>query len=225
MTDNQLLLFVSRKLPAGSQLRLWAKRKGYELVDRSLLKFAPVPYRPLLTNYDWVFFYSARAVSYFFLQEPIFSNPPKFAVIGTATERALRKHGRAANFTGSGLPRQVAEQFGEVAADQTVLFPQTAQSRRSVEKFLGDRIHAVRLVVYRTQATPLDAPLPADVVILTSPLNAKAWLEATPPSPGQYFITLGPSTAAVLIKRGINCVFPPQPTEAELLKLLSADNL
>lgn len=222
---NQLLLFISRKLPPNSKIKQWAKDKSCQLVDQSLLRFTPVPFQPQLRAYDWVFFYSSRAVKYFFLQEPNFSNSPRFAALGAATARTLAAYGRTADFIGKGQPEAVAESFGRRAKGKSVLFPQTAQSRRSIEQQLASTIIATRLVTYRTESAPLAAPLLADIVVLTSPLNAKAWLSNNTPFPGQYFIALGPSTAQALNKQGIDCVFPSSPTETALLELLKADNL
>ena len=74
-----------------------------EPIGESLVAFYPLPFLQLPTC-DWIFFYSRRAVQFFFDQLPA-ELPEKvlLATIGPATARALTQRGHEASFIGSGF--------------------------------------------------------------------------------------------------------------------------
>ena len=209
------VLFISRSLGPESVLRRWAGQRQWVLQDRSLIRFAALPFTPP-TGTDWWFYYSSRAVHFAGLPPP----GVRIAALGSSTAAAaLTRCGRV-DFSGGGQPQRVAEDFLAVAAGQRVFFPRARQSRRTVQSALVNRLTALDAVCYDNRPAPPPAPIEAAVYIFTSPLNVAAYLDHHALSPGARVLAFGPSTAAALRGRGVSCTYPNQPSEAALLPLL-----
>jgi uroporphyrinogen-III synthase len=188
-----------------------------------LLAFTPVPFE-LPPPTDWIFFYSSRAVTFFLAGYP--GQPPaevRLATIGPGTAATLAEHWRPADFVGSGHPLAVAEAFAaRLAAGTTVLFPRARRSRQSVQTRLPARIKSVDLIVYDNAiATQLTVPV-TDVAVLTSPLNAEAYLAAVS-RPAERLVAIGSSTARWLASQGRACHTAAAPDEATLAATILGD--
>lgn len=213
-------VFVTRDLSPDSPLWSQLTGAGYLLSARSLLRFEPVPFDPPAPT-DWIFFYSSRAVTYFLDGLAI---PPDatvhLATMGSGTAATLRDRLRKADFVGSGRPPEVARVFADrLGAGVSVLFPRARRSRRSVQDRLPTRINVVDLIVY-DNAIATELPVPGtDIAVLTSPLNAEAYLAATA-QPAPQLVAIGASTERFLLAQGHRCVTATTPDEASLVKLI-----
>jgi uroporphyrinogen-III synthase len=203
-------------------LAKWVAQRGWTLSGQSLLRFAAVDFVLPEGQFDWIFFYSPRAVAFFFEQQAEMTLATKLATIGPGTAVALEQAGCSADFIGNGEPHKVAQDFLEVAGGKSVLFPRARRSRRSIEQLLATEIKATDVIVYDNYAVPPPQPITADVVMLTSPLNVRAWFttHSAEAVGDQYFLALGKSTAAAYKAYGIEADFPPEPTEAATITLL-----
>ncbi|MBB4078363.1 uroporphyrinogen-III synthase [Lewinella aquimaris] len=209
------MIFISRRLAPDSPLLRWATDRGQEIVGRSLLTFAPVAFTAP-QRADWWFFYSKRAVQF------AGDIPPdvRVAAIGTSTAAALLKACGRVDFCGNGHPDRVAEDFLVVGEGLRVFFPRAGQSRLSIQRSLQDRIEVLDAVCYDNRPNPPAAAIDADTYIFTSPLNVAAYLDHWPLRPGARVFAIGPSTGAELLRRGVDCRWPEEASEAGLVGLL-----
>ncbi len=209
------MLFVSRELRLDSPLRRWAAARGEEVIAQSLLTFAPVGFTAP-TQVDWWFYYSSRAVEFA-------GAPPenvRLAAIGGSTAAVvLRRTGRV-DFCGNGHPEKTAEDFLSVGEGQRVFFPRARQSRLSVQTALVERVEVVDTICYDNRPAPPAGAILADTYIFTSPLNVAAYLDHWPLLVGARVLAIGPSTGKELLRRGVACVWPGEPSEAGLVSLL-----
>jgi len=219
-------LFISRSLEADSPIQKWAKKRGIEVIDKPLLRFSALPFNLPKGSIDWIFFYSPRAVEFFWTPIAIGqgshrARKAKLAAIGAGTARALSSRGYKVDFTGTGHPTTTAEAFVQVAKGQSVLFPRADKSRRSIELAISDRIRAINVVVYENRTVPPVHPIGADVVVLTSPMNVLAWFTThEEAAPNQQFVAIGPSTAAELRRFGIEPRVAAEPSETGILEVI-----
>lgn len=200
-------LFVTRGVPVGDHVRVQLEAEGYTVRGHSLLRFEPRE-PPALPSVDWVFAYSPRGVRH--LPDghvrAIAERGIRVAGMGTGTAQAWRARGCAVDFVGTADPATTAEAFaktlappiGDAGARPRVGFVQAANSLRSVERLLGDRVTAEALVTYAS-AIDAAAKVPAaDVYWVTSPLNAEAVVARTPSRRSATWWAVGTTTAARL---------------------------
>ena len=165
------------------------------MTARSMLTFAPVVTGEL-PDCDWVFVYSRTGAHYAANSLAGLSPRTRIAAMGPGTAEALRAVGHEPEFIGAGEARAIAEDFAAVAGrGARVVFVQAANSRRSIQRALGDRIDSTAHVVYRSGIDPEREVPAADVYLLTSPLNAEAVLSSPSATPTAELRVLGDTTA------------------------------
>lgn len=217
-------VFISRPLAPDSPIRAFAEEMGWRLCDESLLEFQPLHFERFPAA-DWVFFYSKKAVHFFFsgLKRLGIKGPGKIAVMGPGTLKALKPFGKAADFAGNGTPERVAAAFAVLAQGERVLFPRARRSRKSVQNLLQDQVEVLDLVVYDNAIRhDLDLPRP-DFLLFTSPLNVEAYLAKYSLSTEQAVIAIGHTTGGALEKAGVqHFQVADQPSEAGMLRTLRA---
>lgn len=200
----------------------WAKGGDVKVIDRSLLKFAPVRFVPP-AKADWWFFYSPRAVEFGASRLALLPVPlPQLAAMGPGTAAALLAHDYclSASFVGTGSPGEVARAFGEVARGRRVFFPRARQSRMTVQKLLADVVQVQDAICYDNQSVTEPEFIQADVFIFTSPLNVRTYLTAHPLPADARVIAIGPSTAQALASFGVRSEIAGESSEEGLLALL-----
>ncbi|MEL7020121.1 MAG: uroporphyrinogen-III synthase [Bacteroidota bacterium] len=221
-------VFISREVDAQSIFLQKVLAAGARVHGESLLQFTLLPFDNL-PIVDWIFFYSKTAVRFFFqtlADRPLPSC--RYAAIGPRTAAVLSAHVSAVDFVGNGQPSTTAMRFVACAKGERVLFPRARQSRQSVQKQLQQDIEVVDLVIYDNQIRQ-DIALPrADILVFTSPLNAKAYFQYRPYATGQQLVAIGTTTADALRQLGMSDVHvAATPSELGLadavLKLLSTD--
>lgn len=190
------------------------------IIAQSLVLLSPFPVENIPKT-DWIFFYSKNGVRFFFqalraigLQLP---NDLRFGVIGSGTAETLAKERIQADFIGTGEPQSTATNFLPLAKGKSVLFPQAAHSKQSIQKQLEGAITILPLVVYKNE--PLkDFDLPhCDLLVFTSPMNAAAYFNRYPFVPNQKVVAIGETTATALRSLGVKEVFiAKEPSEISL---------
>ena len=212
-----MTVFLSRDLDPAGPLLAWAGAGKHAVMARSLLTFAPVLYVPPVAN--WWFFYSSRAVAFGLAGrvDAVSEAGTLLACMGPGTAATLRKMGLTPAFVGEGQPGEVAGQFAEVGAGQTVFFPRARQSRLTVQKLLADRITVLDAVCYENRMAEDVREVFADVYVFSSPLNVRAFLQVNTLSVEDRIIAFGPSTAAALRERGLAPAVLARPTETALV--------
>ncbi len=196
-------IFISRELKEDSPFRLRLEAVGAQVLGQSLIEFTPVDFGTA-PPCDWVFFYSKKAVRFFF--EGLDGAAPaglKWGALGRGTAAALSARGITPDFIGTGEPEGVAEAFAEEAGGRRVLFPRARQSRQSIQQLLEEKIQAVSLVVYDNR--PLESfNIPfCQVLAFTSPLNAEAYFRKYALQEGQAVVAIGNTTEAALHRLGV----------------------
>ena len=220
-------VFISRDLEPGSLFRQRLESAGHTVTGRSLVAFSAVPF-VLEEPFDWVFFSSPRAVDFFLEGVPPLVAGTRLAVLGPGTGRALQAHGYEADFTGDGDPSATAAAFLALAAGQRVLFPQARNSRRSVQQWLGTEVQSQEVVVYDNVPVAQVPAGPFQVLVFTSPLNARAFCAARKLQAAQLVVAIGNTTARALQKLGreqVRVADKPDETElaAAVLELLKSN--
>jgi uroporphyrinogen-III synthase len=197
-------VFVSRDTNAeNSYLHRVLQNNGYEVIGESLIEINPVPFN-VFPDVEWIFFSSPNSVRYFFNRSPFIHPKVRFAAMGSGTAAALRQVGRTADFTGDSPDvSETAFAFGEVAYGSSILFPKALHSLRTIQKCLPENTKAIDLDVYET-VPKLQFDIPeCHVAVLTSPLNAEAYLKKYPERKNCVFVAMGKSTGKKLEEFGI----------------------
>ncbi len=198
-------LFVSRYLEDDSPINIYCKENQLILEAQSLLNFTTVPISDLPKG-NWLFFYSKSGVKHLLAQLEL--NAPslasyKIACFGPSTARVWEESfGKKADFIGDGKPEHVPNQLTEVLhEDDTIVFVRAKHSKMSVQRAIESEFNCLDVIAYentmRTDSIQLTTP---DIAMLTSPLNADAFLHAVPGFDGMI-ITLGSTTSSHLEKQ------------------------
>jgi len=125
------------------------------------------------------------------------------------------------DFIGSGVPKDVASNFKAEIKTDKALFIQATQSRKSIQNNWGSEMNYGALVVYDNQIKPaIKLFKDFDVAILTSPLNAKAFLDHAHKE-DQILITMGKTTSDYIAKSyKLDSYQPDQPALESIISLL-----
>lgn len=208
--------YISRNLQAQSAFRQILEAQGVAVEGQSLIHFRPVPFAEV-PDADWVFFYSPRAVRFFLgnLPQPLPAEV-RLGSIGPSTAQLITDLGYEVAFTGTGEPGATAAAFLKAAQGQRVLFPQARHSRQSVQRQLGPSIESIDLIVYDNQPAEGFPPRCSEVLVFTSPLNAKAYLSRHEMLPGQKLAAIGNPTASACRRFGKEPVVASAPSEEAL---------
>lgn len=206
-------LFISREVNSGSLFLQLLQAKGYQVLGQSLIAFEPIDFSTY-PNTDWIFFYSARAAKYFSsgLEKLALPWPStaKVAAMGGGTARWLQTQERRVDFIGNGHPAAVAAHFAPLVQEQTVLFPRAQNSRQSIQRLLPPQIDTFDLMVYRNEPKSQFSIPPVNILVFTSPMNAKTYFQKYTISKDQQLISIGRSTSQALAELG-----HPQATQAQ----------
>ncbi len=213
-------LFISRDLSPGSIFLQLLQAKRYQVFGQSLIAFEPIPFSTY-PHTDWIFFYSARGAEYFRvgLEELAVSWPSatKIAAMGGGTARWLQEQERRVDFIGNGRPAAVATHFAPLAQRQTVLFPRAKNSKQSIQRLLPPQIETLDLIVYRNEPKAQFSIPSVNILVFTSPMNAKTYFQKYSISSGQQLISIGASTSQALVELGYSEVIEaPEPSEKGL---------
>lgn len=189
-----------------------------------------------LGSFDWLVLSSANAVGACGAHH---DGPwPRVAVVGPATAAALRRHGvepdlEARQSDANGL----ADALAERVRGQRVLLPQADDARPELERRLrAAGAQVVAVVAYSkhlpaeafAQAERLFAREPIGWVVFTSPRTVQCFVEVLgaswPERCGELrALTIGPTTAAELERRGVTAVTAARPTpEAMVAAMIAA---
>ncbi|MCF8258553.1 MAG: uroporphyrinogen-III synthase [Flavobacteriales bacterium] len=212
-------IFISRDLPLHSLFRRKLEDEGWTVHAQSLINIVPIRFTVPARPFQWVFFSSSHGADLFLHN---YEGPKDFkvGVVGTATAEVVRTHGIIPDFVGeSGDMLEVAHQLKDAVGDETVLFAGAEHGSERVKSHLSGE-QKMQLSVYRTEPD-MAAEIPdTDVVYLTSPSNAKAYL-ARHRTDNRKFSAIGTTTADYLKEHGVKEVsIPKTPQQKHVLRLL-----
>ncbi len=219
---EQPRIFLSRHLDHDSPFRSLAESGEIGMVAQSLLLFSPVHFRTIPKG-DWLFFYSKSGVKYFLDQLSTLVQIASYqiACYGPSTARLWSKMAdRDPDFIGDGKPAHVPTDFvRHIQAADTVVFVRAANSRMTVQRAIEDQIVCQDMIAYRNeQRQDVDIHGHFDCALLTSPLNADAFLQQAVGFKGDI-ITLGSTTADfVRQKFDIECIVSEDVAEMGMFR-------
>lgn len=220
-------IFISRKLTQSSVFKKDLEAAGFQIHDQSLIRFTPVAF-DTVPKTDWIFFYSKNAVKFFFAGFPIAIGTDadhrslkhrRWACIGKATAKALKKHIDQIDFIGNGNTLETSADFLEVAADQSVLFPRAEHSRKTIQQLLKNKIKDRDLIVYKNVPKSRVQVPNCDLLVFTSPMNVLTYFKHKDLFDDQSVYAIGRTTAKTLVSVGIeDFLIAEEPSEAALVK-------
>lgn len=192
---------------------------GHEIVHESLITISQIRFTHTPAT-QWIFFSSKNAIKYFFAQKPEIKEHVKFGVMGPSSARYLLSFGKQADFTGSGVDvGLIAKEFAKCVGNETVLLPQAIDSLQSIQKQLSFGNTCSNLFVYKTTVKQeFEIPV-ADVLVFTSPSNARAYFGRYKLRPDQNIVAIGSSTRLALREFGVREVFLPDSFDEQGLLL------
>lgn len=214
--------FITRAQTPDSEFSRLLQTQGWEVYGQSLVTLNPLPFETVPAC-DWIFFASQNAVHFFFRQVREHGIPlseVKWAALGKSTAAVLTQYISILDFIGNGEPDATATAFQwETEHPETVrvLFPAARHSMDSVAYYLPERFQILHLVVYDNQSVPNPPHRTDDVLVFTSPMNARTYFSYHALLPGQKAIAIGATTAAALTGMGItNVIVAAEPNERSL---------
>ncbi|NND35310.1 MAG: uroporphyrinogen-III synthase [Saprospiraceae bacterium] len=218
MATSSRTIFISRDLIPSSPL--YSLPGVDRVIGESLLSFSPVSFDSIPES-DWIFFYSQQGVHHLVSQQPNALTDRRLAAFGPKTGAALRGKGLTVSFTGDGTAEHTAKSFSLVGRNERVLFARARHSRMSLQKLLAHQMEIDDLIVYDNEPkTSIDLPH-CDMLIFTSPLNAKTYFTHYQQHANQGIFAIGKTTQKALEDLGLsNVQIPEEPTEDALANLL-----
>ena len=214
-------VLISKAIGEDSYLKRACSAHNIELVGTPFIKTRPVAFE-LPESFEWIFFSSSNAVKHFFSHtDPNQLSHVKFAAYGAATKQTLANYVQDIAFTARpGQPAEVAAEFARLVKNSKVLFPVSAQSKRSIEESLSPE-QCLNVICYETVSETVKIDTPFDSVIFTSPSNVKGFHEKNSRiDKAIKIIALGSSTGDSLRELGYDCLIADFPSEVEVFTLL-----
>lgn len=202
-------VFISRDLPRKTFFRQALEKNGYTVSAVPLTIFEQVPFSTFEQT-DWIFFSSKNCVKHFFSQNPNLSANVKLGAIGGATHQAIKAKGYAADFVGTSTDTiAIGQEFANLVQKQSVLFPISSSSYRTVQKQFENQENLYDLIAYHSVEN-IEAKVPeTDIIVLTSPSNAILYFRHHEASSDKTYIAMGNSTGKKLEELGVrNYVLP-----------------
>ena len=197
-TPAKKTVFVSRKLPKNTFFRRALEQNGFIVSAESLTVFEQVPFNGFEQT-DWIFFSSKNCVKHFFSQNPQIGENTKLGAIGGATNQELKTQGYKAKFIGSSTnTKEIGHDFSELVGTQSVLFPISSSSYRTIQKQFKNQTNLIDLVAYHSvENVSVNVP-DTTIVVLTSPSNAILYFRHHPSTGNKTYIAMGNSTGKKL---------------------------
>lgn len=196
---NDKKILITRDEEENNYIFRYLKSIGANVTGKSFIRIKPMRFSSNLMT-DWVFFSSKNAVKHFFDQQPQFKKKVRFGVIGSGTEQALIETGHSPSFVGKGVDtQQDGKAFQEELSNgDTVLFPQSKNSIRTIQKQLEFTAKVIDLYVYDTEIIEESDTIEADVVVFTSPSNVEGYFKSHRPDNEKTYIAIGKTTGKAL---------------------------
>ncbi len=200
--------FISRNLVNDSPFRRLLEQAGWFVVGHTLVNVEAVPFNPsALPPAEWVLLTSRNGAFYFLqslVERPTPVPPVRWAAIGPATAAEMLRFGVTPDFIGSGDPETSLKALLPLVQGQRILHPAALLPAGSVNRWLSPFATVIHLPVYRN--SPIENPpfSAADVLVFTSPMNARSYFSKNALRPGQRVVAIGKSTALALADLGVH---------------------
>jgi uroporphyrinogen-III synthase len=192
----------------------------YNIISNSLIGFKSNIQKELPKT-DWIFFTSKNSVRFFFKQK-LKVGSCYLGCVGRGTYKELSKYTSQIDFIGDSVNiHEIGAEFVKKVQEGTCLFPVSNISKRTIQRYFPNQTKVKDLIVYNTfEKTNFSDP-EADVLIFTSPSNARAYFSKFSLKNKQKVISMGPTTGEQLKELGITNYQTPKLTgELGLIDLI-----
>lgn len=205
-------IFVSRHLDEESKLLHYLNNNDWETHHQSLISIEPLPFE-INETYDWIFIASANGAK-ILLQSYTPSEKTKIGVVGTGTAKAVKALGIFPDFIGQGADMDVlGDQLARTIGTDSVLFAGAEGGSEKIRSKIAKNQRSF-VALYRT-IIKTDISVPStDVVFLTSPSNATAYLN-THSLNNKTVIAIGYTTAEYLQSKGVDNVLVTRASQID----------
>lgn len=201
-----------------TELSFGLEKFNLKPVIRNFVDISIVEIPSTLPKSQWIFFSSANAVRSLIQQKIDFSDY-KIACIGQGTAAAIPS-GYHVSFIGkSSDTNKVAMEFASLASKQTVLFPVSNISNKTVQKALTPDLVS-EAIVYKTTIVgqKVDA---YPFIVFSSPSQWKGFCLENSPNKDQKIIAFGKTTASAIESDGFSVTgFLKSITVVELISTI-----
>ncbi len=208
-------VFISKEKTNNDYFFTTLEAHGYNVKCQSFLSFQAIDFDiNLVQEQDWIFFSSKQAIDYFLQKvDKKLLETKKIAVLGLGTAQHLKQHHIQPNFVGDGLGKTSAALFEKnIQAQTKVLFPSASQSLFQVQKhFINQHIVITNVSVYENQMKDDIQKIEENILVFTSPMNAKAYFSKYSKEAKQTVISIGKTTALQLQEMQIEHKVAYQP--------------
>lgn len=211
-------IFISRNLPEESHLLSYLLENNWEVHHLSLIEIQPIAFE-VDHETDWIFVSSSNGARILF-KDYLPDSTIKIAVVGKATADAVRSFGLEPSFIGeTGDMHEVGRQFVPILAHKSVMFYGAEGGSEILRSELPEEQVSFTSIYSTELKADIDLP-ETEYVFLTSPSNAKAYLQNASPE-GKHIIAIGNTTAKYLASRvDTDIHIPTAPTEEHVIGLL-----
>jgi len=215
-----MVVFYSRKPEQSKAIQAFCDSRGFQLLAEPFIAFESVAFTTENLEHEIVFFTSPRSFDFYVSQEKI-NEDIALACIGHSTQKHVESFGYITAFVGSqsNKPKVVAEEFKSWLGQRKVLFPISNISNQTIQAVLpNNQFHEI--VVYKTLLLDKKLDLQPDVLIFTSPSNAKAYLKNQEIDSQKKVACFGQTTGDFLISKKITHTTLETTDEAGVIKYL-----
>ena len=215
-------VFVSRNLAQNSPLIKKTADKTIEWTDYSLIEFSKIDF--CLPESDWLFFYSAKGVSFF--KEGLTEKELKslrdfrFGCYGPATATSFEEaFGLSCDYIGTGNAERDLSNFLHATGNDQIIFVQARNSKNAMQKLMADQDNFISLEVYENNGKKSLTLGHFQIAILTSPLSAETFHRSG--GSADHYIAIGETTAQKMRDLSLKSIYTSQePSESSMADLL-----
>lgn len=195
------------------------QKANHNVIGLNFLDYRPVPFENV-PQADCIFFYSRRGVEHFFQQmkNKNLELPEgiQFAALGENTAESLEDYVKEVHFIGEGQPGTSFNAFKKWFRGDTVIAVKADNSMNRLRQVTGVNWKIIDLVVYSNEIKESINFGNHDLAVLTSPLNAKAYLKFQPENL-PTIVAIGQTTAsAIQSMTDEKCYVAPKPYMKDL---------
>jgi len=208
-------VLVTREMNIAGAARKMLTDAGCRLIEQSFIRIEPlVPEKPVLAEFQWLFFTSPNAVKHFSFYHDV-PQGTRYAAVGKGTMAALQQRGIEVDFIGLGKPSDIGRVFATELGKERVLVVCGRGGLRNVQKALN-AVSFAECEVYETLSAPVKTSAKADIIAFTSPSNVRAFFEANALENGTRVVSIGHSTESALAEFGVECTVAWESSEQAL---------
>ena len=190
------IVYLSHDLPENHFLRRYSSANGIRLIAKSQISSRVKSVQFPKTT--WVFFTSSNSVQAYFDNGG--SVDCKFGAMGAQTAQTAKLH-VSCEFVGDGTPDDVAESFKSILGADSVCFPLSNKSKRSIQKSLPSS-QVIDVVAYETLEESKQVE-DSNYYLFTSPSNVDSFFKINQLPTDAKVISIGPSTQKRLAELNI----------------------